>query len=302
MNAAAIIPIVPAIRLKRILYATDFSESSRMALPVVSAIARHYQSEILVAHVWETLPYTMATPQTISMLEKQQEREVREKLVPLLRAIDPAGSSVKPLVRTGNPVQELERIVQEEAIDLVVLSTHGRAGVKRFVMGSVAEALLRNLSCPVLTVGPHLADRFRKTVDTHNILFPTNLSPESHAVFPYLASLAHEHGARLTLLHVLPPEVAGNPDAKNLAEPLRNEMIRRFQPEISPRCESEFVIDAGDTVEKILTHARDREAELIGLGIRKAPEITTHFAGTVTYRVLLNAACPVLTHRLHSQW
>ena len=63
-----------------------------------------------------------------------------------------------------------------------------------------------------------------------HILFPTDLSDESRAVFPYLASLASEYKASLTLLHVLPIETATNPDAKSLAEPLRKEMQNIFSP------------------------------------------------------------------------
>jgi len=89
----------------------------------------------------------------------------------------------------------------------------------------------------------------------------------------------------MTLLHVLPIETASNPDARSLAEPLRKEMQRIFYPHIDPRSPAEFVIDFGDTSERILAH----KADLIGLGI------TTHFRNTVAYRVLLGAHCPVLT-------
>jgi nucleotide-binding universal stress UspA family protein len=95
----------------------------------------------------------------------------------------------------------------------------------------------------------------------------------------------------MTLLHVLPIETASNPDARSLAEPLRKEMQRIFYPHIDPRSPAEFVIDFGDTSERILAH----KADLIGLGVRRAPKITTHFRNTVAYRVLLGAHCPVLT-------
>ena len=133
--------------------------------------------------------------------------------------------------------------------------------------------------------------------DIKHILFPTDLSDESQAVFPYLASLASQYKASLTLLHVLPVETATNPDAKSLAEPLRQEMQDIFSPHIDPRCSAEFIIDFGDTAERILSHAETGRADLIGLGVRKAGEITTHFRNTVAYRVVLQAHCPVLTSR-----
>ncbi|HLY98339.1 MAG TPA: universal stress protein [Candidatus Angelobacter sp.] len=289
MATKAFIPIIPAIQLKRILYATDFSEGSRTAFGVVAAIARRYHAEVLAAHI--CLPAT-------STMEEQRERESKEDVARLLRVSESLNISINPIVKSGDPVQELSRIVQDEHVDLAVLTTHGRTGLKHLMMGSVAEALVRKLPCPVLTVGPYLEHRFQEAVEVRNILIPTDLSEESMVVFPYLASLAHENGARITVLHVLPPETAGNPDAKKLAEFLRNEMMR-ICPEISPRCEADFLIEAGDAAERILACARDRKVELIGLGIRKAGGMTTHFRNTATYRVLLQAGCPVLTHRFH---
>ena len=126
-----------------------------------------------------------------------------------------------------------------------------------------------------------------------HVLFPTDLSDESRAVFPYLTSLASEYKALLTLLHVLPIETATNPDAISLAEPLRKEMQNIFSPQIDPRCQAEFIVDFGDTTERILAHAEAGRADFIGLGVRKAGEITTHFRNTVAYRVVLQAQCPV---------
>ena len=302
MQSAAVVPILPRIRLKRILCATDFSAGSTMALPVVASLARRYGAEVLVSNIWAPMPYTMVTPETVGILEKQQEYAARQKLVEFLRLAGNLGITPRAIIRSGDPVEEIEQIVREQAIDLAVISTHGRVGFKHLAMGSVAEALFRNLSCPVLTVGPHLAHRFLGTVEIRNILFPTDLSEDSQAVFAYLASLADEYSAKITVLHVLPAETKENPDAKSLAEPLRKEMMRIFNPWVSPRSEAEFVIDSGDPSATILRYAHDLNADLIGFGIRKANDIITHLRNTVAYKVILEAHCPVLTQRLRHQW
>lgn len=302
MTAATVVPILPAIQIKRILYATDFSEGSRAALGVVTGIARHYRSEVYAAHVCAPLRYTMVTPETVPTMEKLREYEARTKLADLLRITDALHVTAKPIVLRGDPLEELNRIVREKNIDLAVLSTHGRIGIKHLVMGSVAENLFRQLACPVLTIGPHLAHRFMGLVDIRTILFPTDLSEDSRAVFPYLASLAHEHSARIILLHVLPPETAGNPDARVLAEPLRRQMMHIFDPEISPRSQAEFMIDIGDAADRVLARSLEHHVDLIGFGIRKAGEIITHLRNSVAYKVLLKARCPVLTQRFYAQW
>lgn len=301
MNAA-IVPIVPAIELKRILYATDFSEASRAALPIVAAIARHYGSRIYMAHVWSPPVYPMVSADVVSVLDRRQQKEAQDELHKILCAPPLAGIPGEVVVRRGTPAEQLARLVKEHNIGLAVASTHGTTGFKHRVLGSVAEELVRTLSCPVLTVGPHLAKKFEKLERIENVLFPTDFSEESLAVFPYLASLAHEYEARVTILHVLPPETAVNPEAKKLAEPLRKQMEKALCHQISPRCKAEFVIDCGGAAETILARARHSNADLIGLGVRCATDIAQHFRQTVAYRILAEAECPVLTHHGASGW
>jgi nucleotide-binding universal stress UspA family protein len=170
-------------------------------------------------------------------------------------------------------------------------------------MGSVAEELFRRLSCPVLTIGPCFTKMFSEKSRIKTLLFPTDLSRESRIIFPYLASVASENKSELILIHVLPEETGTNPDARVLAEPLRKELETVFAPLISPLCQAEFLIDFGNPAERILALAQQRGVDLIGMGVRQAPEfITTHFRNTVAYRIVLGAECPVLTWRPVEKW
>jgi nucleotide-binding universal stress UspA family protein len=301
MNAA-IVPVIPAIELKRILYATDFSEASSAALPVVAAIAHRYGSRVFAAHVWTPSPYPMVAPQVVSVLDRKQERETKDELDKLLHTPLFKGMEVEAVVCRGDVGGQLERVVKQQNISLVVAGTHGRTGFKHRVLGSVAEELVRGLSCPVLTVGPRIGKRFETPAGIENILFPTDFSEESLCVFPYLASLAHEYRSRVTVLHVLPAETASNPDAPALAEPLRQQMEKALAHQLSPRCSAEFVVESGDAAEQILTQARRHNADLIGLGVRSATDIAHHFRQTVAYRILAEAECPVLTYHAVSRW
>jgi len=294
---AVVIPIVPDITVKQILFATDFSEASLSALPLVSTIARKHGSRVFVVTVWSPVQYAMLSPEAAGVLQHKDELEIQARTRKLLTTSELTGLPATALVMSGSPAQELNRVVREKNIDLAILATHGRTGLRHLVMGSVAEELFRSLPCPVLTVGPSISKHSIEGTEIKHILFPTDLSDESREVFPYLASLASNSRASLTLLHVLPVETAANPDAKALAEPLRQEMQSIFSSHIDPRCRAEFVVDFGDTVERILAHAQTGNADLIGLGVRQAGELTTHFRNTVAYRVVLQAHCPVLTSR-----
>jgi nucleotide-binding universal stress UspA family protein len=300
MSAVAI-PILPAIRLKHILYTTDFSEPSRAALPIVAAIARRYGSHIFAAHIRSTVPPYMPV-EALSALEDKNESDAREMLDEFAGAKELEGVSVTAILKCGDVARELNRVVQQQHIDLAVLSTHGRSGFKRLLMGSIAEKLFRNLSCPVLAVGPKLSKRFRTLSEIREILFPTDLSLESRAVFPYLAMVAAEYSARITILHVAPWNDRRHPAAMDEPDAFKSAMNRMFSGQIDPRCEIRLLVESGDPAERILAHACADKIDLIGFGVRKSGEITTHFRNTIPYKVVLESECPVLNCHSGDGW
>ena len=154
---AVVIPMVPEIAVKRILYATDFSEASLAALPLVATIARRYKSRVFVVNVCTRVAYTMVSPEAAGVLQHKDEREDQAKARQLLNTKELAGLSVTAIVKSGSAVHELRRLVHEKNIDLAILGFHGRTGLKHLLMGSVAEELFRNLPCPVVTVGPNVS-------------------------------------------------------------------------------------------------------------------------------------------------
>lgn len=295
---AVVVPIVPAITINRILYATDFSTASRTALPVVAALARRYHSEVYLANVRSPLPYTMATPEAVCVVEKKREHEARTAMERLLESPEMQGLAKSVIVEAGEPVEELKRAVRDYKIDLAVVATHGRTGLMRLLMGSLAEELLRSLECPVLAVGPRFVNRLAPSDGRiTTILCPTDLSPESRAAFPYASSLAMEYRAKIILLHTISARDARASAALETASLARKKMQRMFCTEIDPRCDFEIVVDFGDAAEQILACAHEYQADLIAFGVRAANEASTHFRNTTAYRVILNAECPVLTCR-----
>ena len=92
---------------------------------------------------------------------------------------------------------------------MLVLGTHGRAGLGKLLIGSVAEEVFRRASCPVMTVGPHASSKVQNEIHFQHILFATDFSPDSLAALPYAVSLAKEDQAKLTFLHVVEQPAAG---------------------------------------------------------------------------------------------
>jgi nucleotide-binding universal stress UspA family protein len=113
---------------------------------------------------------------------------------------------------------------------------------------------------------------------------------------PFVVRLASAYNASVTVVHILPEETAGNPEAKKLSEPVLRSMVHIFEPQLKP-LRTEFVIEAGETVETILRVAREKKADLIAMGIRSAFLPGFNLRTSVAYRVTAMSHCPVLTCR-----
>lgn len=138
---------------KKYIFPTDFSDSSDAALTTATALARDAGATLIIAHVEEPpLAYgggDMYFGVADSVTEQLQKR--LEAVVPT----DPAVPFQHRLV-TGDPGWEIVRLAEQEGADLIVIGSHGRTGLARMLMGSVAEAVVRRAGCPVLTVKqPH---------------------------------------------------------------------------------------------------------------------------------------------------
>jgi nucleotide-binding universal stress UspA family protein len=293
MSALAVKPI-PATKLRNVLFATDFSEASMHALPYVAGIARKLGSPVYLCHVVEPKPLVASAPEAAPSLYEGMREHALTELTGLAHSPELEGLEAKTVVGAGAIGDALPKIVVEDQIDLIVMGTHGRTGMRRLLLGSAVEAVCRVATCPVLTVGPGLAPRTATTFS--RILFPTDLSEDSKRILPYLRQVAEEYQSEITVLHVMPEELVTNPDAEKLAEPIRDTLIDTFGPELSGS-KVEFLIGFGETVETVLRTAKARKADLIAMGIHNAFLPGVQLRSSTAYRIMAGAHCPVLTYR-----
>jgi nucleotide-binding universal stress UspA family protein len=280
------------VSLEKILYATDLSKDSAGALPYALSIARKYGSTIFAVHVISSLAFDVSPPtMAVQAIVAQALREANESMAGL--ADQMKGIPHEIMVRKGDIWDELSTIVNDKAIDLIIVGTHGRTGVSKLLMGSVAEKIFRQAPCPVLTVGPNVSGEARSIVDIHTILFPTDFSSESLAAAPYAISLAQENQARLYLLHVIPSS-AYDSDEVSLAARLR----ALIPPEANLWCAPKAFVESGDVTQKILDLTDELAVDLIVLGTKGAARlagISTHLAMATACKVVSHSVCPVLT-------
>jgi nucleotide-binding universal stress UspA family protein len=282
------------VPLKNVLYATDFSGHSNAALPYALSIARKYGSKVFAVHVVSLSPFPSSSP-TIAWqaLASQAVREAKEAMTKLEPQLE--GIPHKVLIRKGDIWKELSRIVDEERIDLIVVGTHGRAGVSKVLMGSVAERIFRQAPCPVLTVGPNVCGEPDVAAEMRTILYATDFSSESLAAAPHAISMAQEHQARLYLLHV-----TEGPVDKTTEGSLRERLLDLIPQEAELWCEPKAYVDFGSASEKILGLGEELALDLIVLGVKPTPRLvgaSRHLATPTAYQVVTGAICPVLTVR-----
>ncbi len=131
---------------KKILFPIDFSYASNAALPYAASLAKESNAQLLIAHVNE-LPSAYAGEMYYGLLNPS-----REELMGMLHNVKPADSStaVSYHLIEGNPVGAIVHFAKEENVDLIVIGSHGRTGIVRALMGSVAEGVVRKAHCPVL--------------------------------------------------------------------------------------------------------------------------------------------------------
>lgn len=147
--------------LKNILVATDFSEPSGVALNYGRDLARSYNARLHVLHVVEDIlmRYSPEIAYAVPQMQKDLEETASRDLKALITEDDRNTLMVQPVILTGlNVAESIVSYAKDHAIDLIIAGTHGRGAVKHFLMGSVAERVVRLAPCPVLTVREHERD------------------------------------------------------------------------------------------------------------------------------------------------
>jgi nucleotide-binding universal stress UspA family protein len=290
------------IALKNILFATDFSPCSNAALPYAFALARRYGVRLHAAYVKPNdADLLFMSPETWPAVMEEEDKRIKLHIEELEKQIQ--GLPHEVLTPKGKVADALARIVEEHEIDLLVLGTHGRSGVGKLFLGSVAEEIFRRSTCPVLSVGPNVPSKPNNGIQFHNIVFATDFSEDSLAALPYAIFLAEEDQAQLALLHVIEQPAAGIADLEEVKESLLRRLRELVPPEAEPWCHAECLLEFGrqfaPPAEQIVEVAGNHAADLIVLGLRPvhgALGLGTHLAST-TAQILTQAACPVLTVR-----
>ena len=276
------------VSILNLLFATDLSYASAPAMPYVLEIAGVYGAKICVVHV--------KTGEWSHEQEREADR-LRELLQGVPHEFQIVSGGPTALKERGEAATAILSLAGTRNIDLIVVGTHGRSGLGRVLIGSVAETIFREASCPVLTVGPRLMGDPKWSLKIREVLFATDLTPCSDAALPYATSLAQENRARLVILNVF-PKSGDAAELERQASSARKNLEALVPPEAGLWRQPYCIAEPGDPAEKILDVAGGYKPELIVLGVRPhAVGVATHLSRPTAHRVIAGATCPVLTVR-----
>jgi nucleotide-binding universal stress UspA family protein len=289
--------ITPRIALSNILFTTDFSDTSERALSFALAIANWYGARLCIAHAVPPEPHypVPMDPLPVDIDPIWQEAQGRMEIFASSHSF--RGITHETVVEQGRPWEVVSRVLRTKDIDLLVLGTHGRVGLKKIVLGSDAEIIFRQASCPVLTVGPHVIPIDPQSWRLKTILFATDFTERSVAALPLALSLAEENQANLLLLHLTPMVPLDSQDDLEVS------ILARLQ-ELLPAdaedwCKPESIVRFEFPADGILHLANERNVNLIIMGVHKpaVPSATAHLPWATATDVVSRAPCPVLTVR-----
>lgn len=273
---------------KNILLATDFSDASQVALRYAATLGGLYHSKVFIVHI-----VNHAKPVPANSLTSRSHAE--QAMSAFLAGLPLAGLKYEVLIETGDTSQVISDLVEKYAVDLVVAGTHERRGGARLLLGSTAERIFRAVSCPVLATGPDV-DRDRPTKgEIKEIVYGTDLSAGSAHAWPYVLSVAGVSCAHLTLVHMLSDEIPSY--AREGTEVSFQEQFKRMMPG-NTRISSDAVVRFGEPAAGMLEVARERDANLIIIGVpAQVSWSTAHLPWAVAHQVVCHSPCPVLTVR-----
>jgi nucleotide-binding universal stress UspA family protein len=203
-------------KLDNVLVATDFSPAFKTAVLYATSIARRHSSKLLLAHV-----VSSRSENDLMDGRRAGQMEITEHL--LANRLD--GIQHELIVRSGDIWEILAQLIAERGIDLVVVGTRGRTGIRKLILGSVAENIFRQAPCPVLTVGPNTAGQ-NPEIGPERILATTGFA--AHSVFGvrYAIGLAQALHSSLAIMHV----VTDRTDVTSVArDDVRNERLARLR-------------------------------------------------------------------------
>jgi nucleotide-binding universal stress UspA family protein len=302
---AVILQDPPGMSFKKILCPVDFSAGSRQALAVAVRLASEADAELVLAHVWyvPAAMFPVEHPLPVQIVQQLNDDAQRALDLAVRDASALGAKRLTSTLLTGIPWSAIVDLPDDPEFDLVVIGTHGRTGLARILLGSVAEKVVRHAPCSVLVVRPDGEVR----PFTH-ALCPIDFSGDARQALDLAAELVRPGGAGITLLHVIEAPVAYSgelPDPGIVRDLDRRsaEALEQWAAELRGKVSVPVAVQcrlgwAGAETLAAIDH--DPTIDLVVMGSHGRTGIKRVLLGSVAEKVVRHARCPVLVGRRRS--
>ncbi|AQL42315.1 hypothetical protein BV210_06125 [Halorientalis sp. IM1011] len=279
----------------RILVPTDRSDPARRALAQAADLADRYDATVTVLHVVDTRELD-------SDDEVDEHTETaRTELVAALDDLD-IDPTPEAAVRAGIPSETILDYADEVGIDLIVMGTHGRTGVRRYLLGSVTEKVVRLSDIPVLSVHPAEVDV--GSIPYERILVPTDGSPGADPAVDCATDIATTYDAALHAVSVVDTgAMAGDVQIGVIIDQLREHATDAVESVADAArdagvAETETDVLEGRPFDAIRTYVDEADIDLIVMGTHGRSGLDRYLLGSVAEKTVRTAPVPVLTVRM----
>ncbi|MGD8330552.1 MAG: universal stress protein [Acidobacteriota bacterium] len=297
------------IPIKKILCPVDFSDAMPFALRPALSLAEENDAELVLLHVLKyPYPYVggLAGHIDVDSYYDSIEEVAKHRLDALRADHGKSARVVHTAIFRGVPDEVIVGYAGDENVDLIVLPTHARTGVEHWLIGSVAEKIVRTSPCPVLTVSPR--QESPQPFHPSTILFATDFSEHANRALPAAVELAEHYGAELVMIHVVTVwnNDPANPDWRfpELPEEHREaieEAVRLHLDASLASIETDHDairtrhVRGFDPGLDLVEAAREEGADLIVLATHGRLGLGHMLIGSTAEKVIRYAECPVLS-------
>ncbi|MGA0255701.1 MAG: universal stress protein [Rhodothermales bacterium] len=287
----------------RILVPTDFSDSALLALEHGIFLTKKFDGELVLLHVAE-LPTITIHDFPSDLFELAREGGM-DRMGELLEKQEVALPPVKRVVLAGTPSEPAADVIVEYAktneVDFIVMGTHGRRGMRRLLLGSVTEEVVRRSPCPVLTTRTHKDAWSLPRAD--RILVPVDFGSSTRQIIGVASRMAEHYGAAITLAHVVNleyyPYYGFGSDAypeikKSMIEASEEKLIELATELQGAGLDVSWKTIKGHPAAALRQLAEEADIDLIVIGSHGRSGFDRAMVGSVSEKVLRSAHCPVM--------
>lgn len=279
------------LRFRSILAATDCSPASATAVKLAARLAKEFHARLYVLHAVAPEMYATNLCGPVPELELMNFETAQRNLhdyaehIPDLRSV-----KHKEIVFLGSAADGIQSAGKAHGIDLLVLGSHGRQGLAKLTLGSVAEWAVRRLNYPVLVAGPACD---QSMLPIRSIVMATDLTEHAQRSAQYAASLGQDYNSKLTVATVLAPSETTQEQARTEQTTMRN--LRQLLPsDCGDWCTLKCVVKFGEIATTVLQTAQENKANLIVLGAKHRPPLADHRPSAKLTAIIRGSRCPVL--------